>query len=208
MIGTLPRVFIVESNQWEDEDEKRREGLALSEILALSRKPVEYRYIRTEKELRSVLGQFTESRYRYLHIASHGYGDGFSLTLDNIDFRNFVELLSDHIDERRLFVSACDCVKLALAKPLLRYTHCYSVVGPRGDITFRDAAVVWASFYSLMFKRNPKSMRSTEITNALSEICRIFDVRFNAYFRRSEPYYRYQLLGRRPRTSANGKNKE
>jgi len=168
----------------------------LREILRLSGKPARYRYIRTEKELRAVLEQFEKSNYRYLHIASHGNDEGFAFTLDDIPFKKFFDIVSPYLDNRRLFISACSCVKKSLAIPLLRDTDCYSVIGPREDILFSDAAIIWASFYSLMFKRNRKTMTAAEIKDGLSDICLLFGVRFNAYFRRKRaPYYKFQILG-------------
>lgn len=196
MIETKASVFIIESNDWEDEREDRREGLVLREILSLSQKPVEYRYVRTRKELVAVLEQFTQSCFRYLHIACHGDEKGFAFTLDAISFQEFIDIASPHLKNRRLFISACGCVKQALAVPILRDTNCYSVIGPRGNIFFSDAAIIWASFYSLMFKRNRKVMTAAEIKDGLSDICLLFGVRFNAYFRRKRPpYYNFNILG-------------
>lgn len=62
---TKPHVFIIESNQWKDEQDKRREGAALAEILSLANKKTEYRYIRTIQEFKCVLKQFVDSRFRY-----------------------------------------------------------------------------------------------------------------------------------------------
>ncbi len=197
-VDTKPYVFIVESNQWEDEKEDRREGMILKETLSLWQKPVEYRYIRTEKEFNVVLEQFEESKFRYLHIACHGYGEGFAFTLDGISFKKFADIASPFLGERRLFISACDCAKLKLAKEILSKTTCYSVIGPRGNIYFPDAAIIWASFYSLMFKESPSVMKRAEIKDRLSKVCSIFKVGFNAYFRKSRPpYYEFCSLGAR-----------
>lgn len=195
---TKPCVFIIESNQWEDEEKGRREGMILKETLSLLEKPVEYRYIRTEKEFRAVLKQFEKSKFRYLHISCHGYDSGFAFTLDNIPFQDFTEITSRYLGERRLFISACDCVKSRLAKGILSRTPCYSIIGPRGDILFSDAAIIWASFYSLMFKEDSKVMKRRQIERRLSQVCNLFNVRFNAYFKKNRPpHYEYSPLGPR-----------
>lgn len=191
-----PCVFIIESNQWEDEREQRREGKILREVLTLWDKPVEYRYIRTRKELTAVLRQFDKSGFRYLHLSCHGYDDGFAFTLDKIPFQEFVHIASPFLEQKRLFVSACACVKLKLAKPILSNTSCYSVIGPQGNILFADAALIWASFYSLIFKQNQNAMKADRIEETLSKICSMFGVRFNAYFRKNQPpYHRFRTLG-------------
>lgn len=196
VLVTKPSVFIIESNEWKDEEENRREGFILSEMLSLSQKPSEYRYIRTIKELTSVLEQFKKSRFRYLHIACHGYSEGFALTLDDIPFKEFVNIVSPYLDHRRLFISACSCVNKSLSIPILRDTNCYSVIGPDRDILFSDSAIIWAAFYSLMFKKNREAMFASEIKDALSNICSLFSVKFNAYFRLTKaPYYKFYVLG-------------
>lgn len=194
-LGTKPYVFIIESNQWKDEEENRREGFILGEMLSLSQKHFEYRYIRTSKELTSVLEQFKKSRFRYLHIACHGYSEGFAFTLDDIPFDEFINIVSPSLNYRRLFISACSCVNKTLSIPILTNTNCYSVIGPERDIVFSDSAIIWAAFYSLMFKRNRESMSGFEIKSVLSNICSLFNVRFNAYFRlKINPYYKFYVL--------------
>lgn len=182
----IPGTFIIESNQFEDEDDERQEGQVLKEMLRLSRRPVLYRYIRTRKELEAVLAHFEDSRYRYLHFACHGSGNGTALTLDHVSFGELAELLAPALNKRRLFISACDSTRRALADPLFRRSTCYSVIGPRGNITFPDAAVTWASFYSVMSKASPKVMKRAEIERRLGSACKLFGVRFNAFFRRGK----------------------
>jgi hypothetical protein len=95
---TEPYVFIIESNQWVDERDKRREGVALAEILGLANKNTEYRYIRTLQEFKVVLQQFVDSRFRYLHLACHGTGDGLSFTLEDAQFETLATILLPHLD--------------------------------------------------------------------------------------------------------------
>jgi hypothetical protein len=179
---SIPGAFIIESNQFEDEDDERLEGRVLREMLSLSGRPVRYRYIRTKLEFEAILVQFRESRFRYLHLACHGTGEGFALTLDTIGFAECAELLIPVMNKRRLFISACDGSRRALADPIFEHTTCYSVIGPRGTISFPDAAITWASFYSAMSKMNDDAMKRADIEMQLGRICRTFDVRFNAFF--------------------------
>jgi len=86
MKNSRPEVFIIESNSWRDEEDNRREGVALREMLALSEKRCKYVYLRTRREFRIALEQFTSSRYRYLHLACHGDGHGLHLTIDYLPF--------------------------------------------------------------------------------------------------------------------------
>ncbi len=194
---TKPHVFIIESNQWKDEQDKRREGAALAEILSLANKETEYRYIRTIQEFKCVLKQFMDSRFRYLHLACHGTGSGLAFTLDTLRFNDLAEVLMPYLDERRLFISACQAVNKHLAGPLLTKSRCFSVIGPKKDIYFSDAAVIWSAFYVLRFKHNQDTMKAADIETDLHSVCSVFGVRFNAYFRTSEQSkgYRFAALG-------------
>jgi hypothetical protein len=59
---TKAEVFIVESGQPEDEADSLLEGEVLRQMLWLSGKTAQYRYIRTLPELRFVLDQFDASQ--------------------------------------------------------------------------------------------------------------------------------------------------
>jgi hypothetical protein len=188
---THASLFIVESVGFDDEQEGRLEGDILSQILRLSGKQTEYRYIRTRQELEVVLNQFSASDLRYLHISCHGNEQALSTTLDDIPFIELGTLLRPHLQGRRLFVSACRAVNSELANELMRKSGCFSIVGPATDIRFDDAAVIWAAFYHLMFRENPKVMKAAAIEAALARLIGTFDVPMT-YMRRTgeKPYWR------------------
>lgn len=190
----VPGTFIIESNQFEDEEDKRQEGQVLKEMLTLTGRPVLYFYIRTQKEFEAVLERFSNSRFRYLHLACHGSKDGIFLTLDHLSFASLAKLLAPAMNDRRLFISACDSTRRVLAEPLFINSTCFSVIGPRGNITFSDAAIAWASFYSVMSKASPRVMKRPEIKRQLSRVCKLFGVRFNAFFRSSKSA-KFEVLG-------------
>lgn len=78
-----------------------------------------------------------------------------------------------------------------LAHALMRKAGCFSIVGPAADIGFDEAAVMWAAFYHLMFKENPKSMNVSAIESALTRLTETFKVPMT-YIQRSDtsPYWR------------------
>src|SRR5713226_5813227 len=115
-----PELFIVESLTFDDESKGRFEGRILSQILALSGKTCEYRYIRTNRELKAVLQQFSLSRYRYIHLSCHGDDSSMSTTLDTVPFSEFGPLIAPHLRKRRLFVSACSMTNRGLADSTMR----------------------------------------------------------------------------------------
>lgn len=61
-------VFIVESLGKDDE----REGRIIESILRMGGKHPVYRFVKTRDELEDVIEEFHASKYRYLHISSHG----------------------------------------------------------------------------------------------------------------------------------------
>jgi hypothetical protein len=180
---TTPGVFIIESTNALDEEENRQEGKALQEILRLTNRYVMYRYIRTEKELKAMFGQFQDSRFRYLHLACHGNRKKIALTLDRITLADLANMLSPFMHGRRLFISSCEGAQSSLAVPILRSSDCYSVVGPSNEIPFRDAVVAWVAFYTLMSQRNPAKMKRAVIQPVMRGVCDLFNVSFNGFFR-------------------------
>ncbi len=182
---TFPGVFIIESTDEDDEEHNRQEGKALTAMLELARRPVLYRYIRTAKELERTLQHFRGSRFRYLHLACHGNRSGIALTYDELSMRPLAQLLAPVMDNRRLFISACQAAQRPLAEPLLSSSECNSVVGPANDVNFRDAAIAWASFYVLMSGSDRNRMGRANIESNLGRVCAFYGVFFNAFFHES-----------------------
>jgi hypothetical protein len=171
---TRPGVFIIESLRFKDEKKKRFEGQILRDVLTLSGKEVQYWYVRTWKELTDdIFQRFYESGLRYLHLSCHGNPTHASLTLDDIPFKEFGDEIKNYLPNRRLFVSACEVVNKAFSDEVNPDQECYSIIGPRDDIRFDDATIIWASFYHLML-RDSKVMRSQEIRTTLDRLEKMF----------------------------------
>ncbi len=181
-----PEVFIIESLNLDDEREKRHEGQFLSQILALGGKNPLYYYIRTKFELRKLLKQFDESHYRYLHLSCHGSNSSIETTFTSILFSEFGRILRPYLSEKRLFVSACSAVNQKLAREMFRTPGCISLIGPGKDVQFNDAAIIWASFYHLMFKINEERMAKDDIRPTLTELQHLFEVPLNYYSRSND----------------------
>jgi hypothetical protein len=172
-----PEIFIIESLNFEDERAERFEGRIISQILALSGKKCEYCYIRTKRELKTLLEHFASSRYRYLHLSCHGNKQAMFTTLDPIPFSELGPLLKPHLRKRRLFVSACSATNTALAEAIMPDSGCYSILGPDQDIYFGDAAVLWASFYHVMFSADSTAMKYKTIKAKAQEVSDMYRVR-------------------------------
>lgn len=146
-----------------------------------------YYYIRTQDELEKVLDIFWDSNYRYLHLSCHGSPKSLFTTLNNINFKKISELLEPILEDRRLFLSACSMTNDNLAKAVIPSSECYSILGPAKDIHFNDAAILWASFYHLMFKDNCKSMNRSRILHHARNVSTMFKVPLN-YYSKSKKY--------------------
>ena len=185
-----PSVFIIESLSFEDERQERREGHLLYEMLNLVGKSPEYRYIRTKRELVAMLGQFHDIGKRYLHISCHGNEEGLGLTLEGLSFAEFGDIARPHLRDRRLFLSACSVARQELAQSIMSRAGCYSVTAPIHDINFSDAAIMWASYYHLVFKENRNSMNHTRVSGALQKASDTFATPIKHYRRsKKHPYF-------------------
>ena len=175
---TRPGVFIVESLGFSDERRKRFEGQILRDMLTLSGKETQNWYVRTWKELTDEIFQrFYDSRLRYLHLSCHGNSRYVCLTLDDVPFKEFGDEIRNYLPQRRLFVSACEVVNERFSEAVNPDEECYSIIGPRDEIRFDDAAIMWASFYHLML-RDSKVMRSEPIRATLERIEQTFGQTF------------------------------
>ncbi|MEK7404944.1 MAG: hypothetical protein AAB225_07535 [Acidobacteriota bacterium] len=189
-------VFIIESLDFEDEKAQRFEGRIISDILAMSGKTCAYYYIRTKRELAAILKQFSSSKYRYLHLSCHGGGNCLHTTLDRIPFSEFGEMTAPHLDKRRLFISACSVATRTFADQVMPGTGCYSILGPAEEIYFSDAAVLWASFYHVMFRADSTAMRYDAIKAKAQEVANMYRVRltlFDHHSTGSKPYRMKQI---------------
>lgn len=178
---TKPEVFIIESLTFDNEKENLFEGKIISDILHLSGKSSIYYYIRTKAEFEEVLSLFCQSNYRYLHISCHGNRKMMFTTLDEIPFDEMAKILESVLEYRRLFLSACSMTNENLAKSIIPASDCYSIIGPAKDVHFNDAAILWSSFYHLMFKDNAASMKRSKILENAKSVAKMFKIPLNYY---------------------------
>ena len=183
-MATLPRVFIIESLNFSDEKEDRYEGGILSRMLRLSGSEPEYMYLRTRRELEKAVPLFEKSRFRYLHISSHGNRRGIALTLDILSFDELGKILAPALKGRRVFFSSCSVTNTACATSLFSETGCVSVIGPYRNIDFDRATIFWSAFYHLMLRDEASAMKAQPIQESVSSLNEIFGVHMR-YFTKS-----------------------
>jgi len=104
---------------------------------------------------------------------------------EEINYVDLAALLTPYMDGKRLFLSACSMVHDDMAKEIIPRTDCYSVVGPKENIAFSAAAVLWPAIYHLMFSHNGSAMRHSELKVNLTRVADLFDVEIG-YYSRSE----------------------
>jgi len=184
---TVPHVFIIESLRLDDEKHERFEGRILQQILRLNEKDSAYYYIRTRRELERIMKVFAKSRYRYLHLSCHGSSSTMETTFDSLEFENVGRILRPHLQGRRVFVSACEMANRALASQLIAGSGCFSLIGPATAVRFSDAALLWSSFYHLVFRTNGEVMQRKSVLEHLRSTASLFRVRMN-YFSKSKSH--------------------
>ena len=190
---TRPEVFIIESLEWDDEQNGRHEGRILSDILRLGGKKPIYYYVRTKQEFVELMDIFQASRSRYLHLSCHGDLESISTTLDIIGFEELGAILNPYMDRRRLFVSSCEVVNEDLADAIIPGSGCLSIAGPTEKIAFSDAAILWASFYKIAFDIRRRGMSGDDIKFILGELATLFYVPV-AYYRKTRMDYAYEVF--------------
>ena len=149
--------------------------------------------MRTKRELKKILRLFEKSEYRYLHLSCHGDNESIATTLDDIKFEELGALLRPYLKDRRLFISSCEVVNEHLAEAV-RPSDCLSIIGPRDEVNFGDAAILWASFYHLVFSEKGKGMKNEIVRDKLCQLAKLFGVRLTHFQRVKSssdyrPYY-------------------
>jgi len=174
---TKPEVFILESLTLKDEEKNQRDGMHLSQALSLYNKNPVYYYFRTERELQELIKQFKASGYRYLHISCHGSASSLRTTFETITYAKFGQIVKGALNNRRLFVSACDAGNSLFSDVVYGANPgLYSVLAPSTPIHFNRSAAFWSAFYFLMFDIDSSAMKRKHLTSRLETIATLFDV--------------------------------
>ncbi|GBQ36921.1 hypothetical protein GOB83_06685 [Acetobacter fabarum] len=183
-MSTKADIFIIESLSPDDEGNGRFEGQVISHVARLHGKQPAYHYVRTRDAFEKAIKTFLRSDFRYLHISAHADHEGLATTnQDEVGNRELGEMLGRRFADRRLFLSACSMVHKKMAADIIPATNCYSVVGPRQDIGFAEAAVFWPALYHLMFEHATHAMSRSALATNLKKLAMLFDVEIGYYAR-------------------------
>lgn len=179
---SIPKVFILESLAFDDEENDRFEGDIIYQILKMSSVHCEYHYFRTKQEFEYFIEKFKESNFRYLHLSCHASKEGITTTLnDCISIDELTLLLENVLDKRRLFLSACSLTNDKLANSIFNNTECYSIMGADQNISMNDSVIFWASFYHLMFNREKGYIIHEEIKDIVYRLRQSFKIPLRYY---------------------------
>lgn len=174
-------VFIIESLSLENEINGDLDGQILKDVLDLCRIRYEYYYIRTSKELKEIILEFRKSDLRYLHFSCHANENHVSLTFDNLTYNQFSKIVSQKLNNKRLFISACKASNFEFAKEFIPSSGCTSVIGSPNKINFDKSAVFWAGFYHLMNEQDSRRMGQPEIIKIIQNLVSSFNIPINYY---------------------------
>ena len=181
---TEPEIFIIESLHVDDEIRERFEGKALRDSLKITGQRPAYYYVRNKEQLVEAVELFRHSGYRFLHLSLHGSASGIDTTLDRLTNQEFADILKGKLKNRRIFFSACEVGTGGLSL-LLQGNNAgmYSIACPLDRLTFGTACAFWMAFYARVLSKNPLGMEVSELTPALTQLCKFFSLRMEwSYF--------------------------
>lgn len=196
---TFPEVFILESLTVIDERKKRFEGRVLADVLRMCGKSPEYFYFRTERELEELILEFRRSGYRYLHLSCHGNDSEIATTYGTVTYQRFAEITAGHLQNRRLFVSACEVGNELFSELVAaRNRGMYSIASPMVTIPFDKAVALWSALYVHMFSVNDTHQKAKHINDALTPLCNLFNIpfMFSVYHPNSDSWENRSIAGR------------
>lgn len=149
---TIPELFIIESLPSGD----FRDGEMISTILRNNRnRSTDYRSVRNMKELEEAIDAFTISKMRWLHFSCHGNKNEIGLADESVlTFLQLGKLFKGRLNDRRLFLSACNVGRRRLAEAIFANNpQCHSVIASAHKPGFDESAIYWAAFYYAMARK-------------------------------------------------------
>ena len=172
-------VFIIESLRSEDDFD----GDILHQILEMSGINALYRDADTVEDFERLIEEFKSSEFRYLHVSCHADKEGIAVGDEDISNQRLAELLKGGMDNKRLFMSACQGANRDLAKRIITETGAMSLIGSPVDLYFNKSVLFWPSFYHIMNELDESVMRRKVLIRTLQRCTDLFGVAINYYSR-------------------------
>ena len=177
--GATYGVFIIESLRSEDDFD----GDILHQILEMSGISAQYRDADTVEDFERLIEEFKSSEFRYLHLSCHADKEGIAVGGEEISNQRLADLLKGGMDNKRLFMSACQGANLDLARKMITETGAMSLIGSPVDLYFDKSVLFWPSFYHIMNELDERFMRRKVLIRTLQRCTDLFGVAINYYSR-------------------------
>ncbi|UOO76936.1 hypothetical protein LVJ85_13260 [Neisseria sp. Dent CA1/247] len=180
--NTISEIFIIESLSIENENDGKTDGKLLFEILKFYGKNPKYFYLRTTEELEEILEIYFTSQYRYLFLSCHGDNNSLGLTFNLLTYEEFAKLTAGKLNNRRLFVSACELGNENFARAIFDENRgIFSIIAPINNVSFDSMLPFWSSYFHLSLQEENK-MTSSQIKPLLMNLTSIFQDTSISYF--------------------------
>jgi hypothetical protein len=194
-------VYIIEFLRAGDHDD----GFTISEILKLSKIECIYKYAHTKQDFVAFIKEFEESDYRYLHISCHADKSGFEIDGGEMTNEEISVILNKSLNDKRLFLSACEGANRDLASRIITNNKAYSLIGTPISLRFDKSILFWSSFYHLINEVDSDQMKREEIINVVKDCVRLFNIPINYYSRVTDSNIFIRRLKIRDGNTANHK---
>jgi hypothetical protein len=96
--------------------------------------------------------------------------------MDFISFEDLADILEPYLENRRLFLSACEMGSRKFASRLLKKSDCYSMLGPSEKVDMADTTKFWSAFYHKMFRLNSEKMIRKHIVETAKAQSQFFSI--------------------------------
>lgn len=133
-----------------------------------------YREVNDLKQFENAIEEFSNSKYKFLLISSHGDFENFELNNENVNSYD-IEGMKVDLKGRRIFLSTCEGGSYLIAKYFIK-KGAYSVIGTSIKLRKIIAVAIWLTLHLLFEKSNPFQIDFKELDKALKQLVKIYDI--------------------------------
>jgi hypothetical protein len=161
----------------------------------------EYRTVKTKKDFKKALIEFSNSQYKYLIISAHGDEENVILTSGSFNAYDLDELEID-LKKRRVFMSTCNGGSFLLAKYFIK-KGVYSVIGTPDKLDQIVASAIWVTMAIVFERLNKNIINFYQLNKVLNNMTKVYSIKLSYFsFIREKTKmkeYNYSFDGKRER---------